>query len=186
MLERMGKAHQAVAEAIELGATASSADLEEGRVWRERIGQLVTGVHSTGTRIAVPLWLAQVVDAFIRRGLHDAAEGLLEDAFAVLEQTGERAWEAELYRLRGELLRERRPEAAEAAFGEALAVARRQGALAFELRAAMGLAGLLAAQGRESEARAVLAPVYARFTEGFDTIDLRAAREMLARLGAPV
>jgi predicted ATPase len=107
---------------------------------------------------------------------------LLEEALTIQEQTGERVWEAELHRLRGELERERQPGAAESAFSKALAVARMQGALGFELRAAMGLAGLLAHQDRASEARAVLEPVYARFTEGFDTADLRAAREMLVRL----
>lgn len=185
LYELIGKAHQAFATVIEFGATATPAEPEEGAVWHERIAQMRAGARATGLNINVPLVLTQSADAFARRKLHDIAESLLDEAFVFQEQTGERAWEAELSRLRGELERDRNPEAAEAAFNEALAVARRQGALAFELRAAMGLAGLFESQGREEEARRALAPVYGRFAEGFDTPDLCEAREILARLSAP-
>src|SRR5260370_22904479 len=64
-------------------------------------------------------------------------------------------------------------------FGRAIEVARRQGALMWELRNAVSLAGLRVRQGRDDEARQILAPVYDRFTEGFEMTDLRSARTML-------
>jgi predicted ATPase len=88
--------------------------------------------------------------------------------------------------LRGELLG-RLPSAdwteVEGCFRSALRVAREQGSRGFELRAAVGLARLLSVQGRRAEARELLAPVYGWFTEGFDTPDLEAARNLLEELG---
>jgi len=92
---------------------------------------------------------------------------------------------AELLRARGERLLERgRADAAEAAFGQALALARAQGALAWELRAACSLARLHSGAGRKAQARDLLAQVHGRFTEGFATRDLVAARQLLETLGA--
>ena len=71
---------------------------------------------------------------------------------------------------------------AEASFRKAIAITRGQGAKSFELRAATSLAGLLAHQGRREEARALLAPVYGWFTEGFDTADLKEAKGLLNEL----
>lgn len=181
LFERAARVQGTGAAVLEFGREATLADAEEGLAWRERFLQLLAGVQATGLRLFVPLILAVAVDAFVRRRLRDVAGSLLEEAFSVLGLTGERAWEAELHRLRGELERDREPQAAADAFGEALAVARRQGALSFELRAATSLADLLQSQDRAGEAQALLAPVYARFTEGFETADLRAAREVLSR-----
>jgi predicted ATPase len=92
---------------------------------------------------------------------------------------------AEAYRLQGELLlRQATPDAAqaEACFQQALAVARRQQAKSWELRAAMSLSRLWQQQGKQAEARALLAPVYGWFTEGFDTADLQEAKALLAAL----
>ena len=97
-----------------------------------------------------------------------------------------RWWEAELYRLKGELLLQHavaQPGEAEACFQQALAVARRQQAKSLELRAAMSLGRLWQQQGRRTEARALLAPVYGWFTEGFDTADLQDAQILLEELG---
>ena len=119
-------------------------------------------------------------------GAGQIAEGLgvVDKALARAEQT-EAGWcLAELLRTKGELLllgREATAVAtAEQCFHQALDVARRQGALSWELRAAMSLARLWRGQGRVNQARKLLAPVYRRFTEGFATADLVAARTLLA------
>jgi predicted ATPase len=121
-------------------------------------------------------------------GAGQIAEGLgvVDAALARAEQT-EAGWcLAELLRTKGELLLlERAPSAvatAEACFQQALDVARRQGALSWELRSATSLARLWRGQRRVNEARKLLAPVYHRFTEGFETADLMAAKALLASL----
>jgi predicted ATPase len=115
-----------------------------------------------------------------------AALGTLETAFDLMRGTGERRWEAEMHRLHGQFLLGAggagREQAAEASFLRALEVARGQGACSLELRAATSLARLWA-EHRRGEARDLLAGLYGRFTEGFDTPDLQEARELLDELG---
>jgi predicted ATPase len=119
--------------------------------------------------------------------LGDTADGLqaLAEAHTLMEQHAERCWEAEIARLRGVVLL-RQPEPpqaeAEACFQRALDVARRQEAKSLELRAAMSLARLWQQQGKRAEARELLAPVYAWFTEGWETADLQEARALVAAL----
>ncbi len=125
-------------------------------------------------------------------------EGLrmLDESQRIMEAHGERWWEAELYRCRGELLlnaecgplrgatKIRNAEwEPEACFLKALEVARRQQAKSWELRAAMSLSRLWRRQGKRNEARQVLAEIYGWFTEGFGTADLREARGFLDELG---
>jgi predicted ATPase len=116
-----------------------------------------------------------------------AGEGLslLAEALAIVRRTGERWWEAELYRLQGELLLalswENHVEA-EACFQQALAVARQQQAKSWELRAAMSLSRLWQQQGKRAAARDLLAPIYGWFTEGFNTADLQEAKALLEAL----
>jgi predicted ATPase len=99
------------------------------------------------------------------------------------ERTGQRRWEAELYRLKGvALVGLNRIDEAQAAFETALRVARLQQARSYELRAATSVARLWGEQGRRAEARDLLAPVYGWFTEGFDTADLKEAKALLAEL----
>jgi predicted ATPase/DNA-binding winged helix-turn-helix (wHTH) protein len=113
------------------------------------------------------------------------AEGLaaIEEAINHSENTEERWMIAEMLRIKGELLLlQGGPTAAAAAedhFRQALDWAARQGALSWELRAAMSLAGLLRDQGRSADAKTLLQPVFARFTEGFETIDLKASKALL-------
>jgi predicted ATPase len=98
-----------------------------------------------------------------------------------------RWFEAELHRIRGELLRTAHPGAtaeAEADFHRAITVARRQDAKLWELRAATSLARLWRDRGKRDEARALVAPVYGWFTEGFDTPDLKEAKALLDELSA--
>jgi predicted ATPase len=115
-------------------------------------------------------------------------EGLaaLREAAALVEDTGERYVEAEIRRLKGNLLlAENGSPEAEACYVRALEVARAQEARSLELRAACDLARLWAEQGRRSEARDLLAPVYGWFTEGFDTADLKEAKALLDTLTEP-
>ncbi len=119
---------------------------------------------------------------------------MLAEALAAVEKTGERWWEAELYRLKGELLLQSggqslesgvsNPQSAVAAtyFHQALDTARRQQTKSLELRTAMSLARLWQRQGKRDAARQLLAEVYDWFTEGFDTVDLQEARALLEEL----
>ena len=116
-------------------------------------------------------------------------EGLatLDDALAKAAASGERGWDAEIHRLRGELtgrLPHPDPAKAEDSFRTALAFAREQGTRGYELRAAVSLAQLWRDQGRPTEARDLLAPVYGWFTEGFATPDLKKAKALLDELDA--
>ena len=111
-------------------------------------------------------------------GFHfDEAGAALAEAFAIVDK-GERIWEAELFRLRGEL-KSADPLEAEADFHRALKVARSQNARLLELRATMSLARLLDCQDKRAEARAMLSEIYNWFTEGFDTADLKDAKALL-------
>ena len=110
----------------------------------------------------------------------------LEQATQRAEQMDHRLLEAEVHRLRGEtmLTIPNGDDEAERCFRHAIEIARRQHARSWELRAAASLARLLERTGRRDEARATLAPVFAQFTEGFDTIDLRDAKALLEQLDA--
>jgi class 3 adenylate cyclase/predicted ATPase len=108
---------------------------------------------------------------------------LLDDAFRIVERTGERWFAAELNRHKGQLLlRQGHPEAAEELYRKALSVAEEQEAKLWELRAATSLARLRRDQGRHAEARDLLKPVYGWFTEGFNTPDLKEAKALLGEL----
>jgi adenylate cyclase len=120
-----------------------------------------------------------LAEVLLRRREVAEARQVLTEALALLRRTGERLYEAELHRLDGELLRLTGfPREAAENFRRALDVARSQGARSFDLRAAASLARL---QG-DADARILLADTYGRFTEGFETPDLREARALLAAL----
>jgi predicted ATPase len=110
-------------------------------------------------------------------------EGLaaIAEATEIVGRTDERTWEAELHRIEGELrcLQSSSVSEAEGHFQRALTIARGQSAKSLELRAAMSLARLWGGQDRRGEARKLLAPVYAWFTEGLDTADLKEAKGLL-------
>jgi predicted ATPase len=131
-------------------------------------------------------FLSEMVQALSRAGQIAGALVTIEDAIARSERTEERWAIAEFLRIKCELvLLQDAPEAAAAAedhFRQALDWARRQGALSWELRAATSLARLLRDQGRSADAMALLQPVYDRFTEGFETADLKTAKALLDAL----
>jgi predicted ATPase/class 3 adenylate cyclase len=148
---------------------------------------------ATGAELARPYWLSLIAEACLRTGAVPEGLALLDEAEAAVEQTEECYWEAEIHRLRGQLLLAASEPAAveaarsaEACYRRALDVARRQGARSLELRAAVSLSRLWQAEGREREAREFLAPIYAWFSEGQGTFHLRAAAVLLAELGVPV
>jgi class 3 adenylate cyclase len=127
--------------------------------------------------------LAQLANVLARQGEHAAALATARDGLSNGEKTGQRQWEAELRRFEGIALSGlNRLEESQSALEEAIRVARKQQARAYELRAATNLARLCGEQGRRAEGRDLLAPVFDWFTEGFDTADLKAAKELLDAL----
>ena len=143
----------------------------------------LTVLRATGTIIMTPYWLMLLADVHAMLG--EPVEGLncLAEAAHILETAEERFEEAELYRLRGELLNTIGEDAAsEQNYHQALAVARRQSAKVWELRASTSLARLWRDQGKRTEACDLLAPLYGWFTEGFDTPDLTEAKALLDSL----
>jgi predicted ATPase len=129
--------------------------------------------------------LAMLAEAYQNLGQAEAGLNVVAEALGQAHKTVARYYEAELYRLKGELLlvlsHERHGEA-ETCFRQALTVALRQEAKSLELRAAMSLARLWQRQGKRDEARELLAPIYGWFTEGFDTPDLQEAQALLEAL----
>jgi predicted ATPase len=126
-------------------------------------------------------FLALLAEAYGRGGQAEEGLSVLDEALAAVQKTGERWWEAELYRLKGELILAASAEdsaEAEAYFQHAIDIARRQQAKSLELRAAMSLSRLWQQQGKSDAARGLLAPVYGWFTEGFETADLQEAKEL--------
>jgi predicted ATPase/DNA-binding winged helix-turn-helix (wHTH) protein len=185
-----------------------------------RAGQVTAGLtqmraglatfREMGAEILRPTLLALLADACERGGQIGAGLVALEEALVTAEQHAERFYEAELHRLKGELLlrhwrevdakpasRASQPgraasgetpgwtplqREAEACFQSALALARRQGAKLLELRAALSLSRLWQQQGNCSDARLLLADIYSWFTEGFETADLQEAQALLRSL----
>jgi class 3 adenylate cyclase/predicted ATPase len=153
------------------------------------IQQGLDGQRAIGTEVGRTLFLTFLVDAYEQAGQPDEGSRALTEALDSAEKRGEGFCEAELYRLKGELILqahgqslETRGKEAEGCFQQALEVARRQQAKSWELRAATSLARRWQHQGKTAEARELLAPVYNWFTEGFDTADLKDAKSLLAEL----
>jgi predicted ATPase len=172
--------------------------------------QGLAALQATGTELSQPYHLALLAEACDSGGKIEAGLGALEEALMAADQHAERLYEAELQRLKGELLLRTCVEAgftpaptgiqngdaagvgaagqlplqmeAQACFQTALDIARRQGARSLELRAAMSLSRLWQCEGKRAEARELLAPVYGWFTEGFDTADLQEAQALLEEL----
>jgi len=155
---------------------------EEGIV---QMRQAVTAFEAIQSRVLRPYCLALLAEAHGKVRQTEAGLAVLAEALTVAHENGEHHYEAELYRLQGELLLMRSAAEhteAETCFHHALDVARRQQAKSLELRAAMSLARLWQRQGKSAEAYALRAPIYGWFTEGFETADLQEARALLEAL----
>jgi predicted ATPase/DNA-binding SARP family transcriptional activator/class 3 adenylate cyclase len=171
----------------------------EGGIAQIRKG--LASYRATGAEVGAPIWLAMLAEAYGKLGRKEEGLAVLVEAQSAVEKGGERMWEAELYRLRGELLLRVReeengrmgerekithspthplfPSSPEECFRKAIEVARRQGAKSLELRATMSLSRLLKKQGRKEEAMQMLQEIHGWFTEGFDTADLKEAKALL-------
>lgn len=136
-----------------------------------------------GAQIARPHFQAISADALLHAGRVAAAVQAIEDGLAASIRNGERTYDAELWRLKGELLKMQGNMAdAESCFQKAIEIARQQAARSLELRASTSLARVWQRQNKRAEARQVLGEIYSWFTEGFDTADLGEAASLLADL----
>ena len=128
---------------------------------------------------------AMMAEALRKSARSSEALNVVTEAIATSQRGGGRYFEAELHRIKGELLLGQSPcagEAGENCLVQALEIASRQGAKSLELRASMSLSRLWQRQGKRDEARKLLAEIYGWFTEGFETADLREARTLLEEL----
>ena len=151
----------------------------------QRTGSGLTAWRSTGSTLWMPLYLPQLALAHAELGRSQDAKRYISEAMTAVETTKERWSEAEANRIAGEVtlkLPERDVRKAEEYFERALIVARAQQAKSWELRAATSLAQLWRSQGKQQQARELLAPLYGWFTEGFDTRDLKEAKALLGTL----
>jgi predicted ATPase len=147
--------------------------------------QGLTDISTKGLVGAQPGYLSLLAEVNGRIGKVDEGLCILAEALSLVNENGQRHMEAELYRLKGELILAQsldNIEETETCFQQALEVARSQQAKSWELRAATSLARLWQSQGKRAEARELLEPVYSWFTEGFDTADLLDAKKLLDEL----
>jgi predicted ATPase len=155
---------------------------EEGLTWLTK-GLSVCCASWSGA--SVPFALVLLTTAHLKLGRTDEALQCLAEAAQIIETSDERFFEAELQRLRGEVLKAIGDwAAAEQNYHQALATAKRQSAKTLELRTAMSMARLWRGQGKRKEARELLAPIYGWFTEGFNTRDLKEAKTLLDELSS--
>jgi predicted ATPase len=176
------KAEATFQQGCALALTGKAADAVQ------TITAAVKAWRSTGATCWTPLQMSFLAQAHARLGQFDEARRCIGEAIAASETSKESWCDADIHRLAGEIvLLSGGPDTAkaEAHFERALAIARKQQARSFELRAAMSMARLWRDQGKCAEARDILAPVYGWFTEGFNTPDLREAKALLDELATP-
>ncbi len=178
-------AEQRLAFLFEPGMLRGTALLGQGAV-DEAIACIREGATKwarLGRTIFLPYGFAFLAAGLARRGDWAAALTALREGLETADATGEHMWDAELHRVTGTvLLAENRIDEGQASLQQAIRIAQAQQAKSLELRAATSLARLWGEQGRRSEARELLAPVYGWFTEGFDTADLKEAKALLGEL----
>jgi predicted ATPase len=173
------KAYGMMNQGCVLALTGKAADAVQ------MITSALTAFRSTGATVFVPFYLSYLTRAYAELGQFDDAWRCIGEAMTAVEATKERWFKADIRHTAGEIaLLSPEPDAvkAETYFERALAVARKQQAKSWELRAAMSMARLWRDQGKRQEARDLLAPVYNWFTEGFDTLDLKEAKALLKEL----
>jgi predicted ATPase len=159
---------------------AREGHLQEGTA---QLRQGLAAWQAMGAGLLQPYWLALLAETQWWAGQYDAGLHTVAEALAAAVHNQEPWWEPHLYWLKGELLLAQHgihpPPAAEACFHQALASARHQQTKWLELRTAISLSRLWQQQGKRAEARALLAPIYAWFTEGFATVELQDAKALL-------
>jgi predicted ATPase len=165
---------------------------EQGHI-EEGIAQMRQGLaawRATGAEARWTYFLTFLAEAYEKKGQAKEGLSILAEALAVVGKNEEHYYEAELYRLKGELTLQSQvqgpksqvEEEAEECFWKAIDIARRQQAKSLELRAVMSLSRLWQSQGKKKEAHEMLAEIYGWFTEGFDTKDLQEAKALLQEL----
>jgi predicted ATPase/class 3 adenylate cyclase len=161
---------------------------EDGRQaeGRAELVKALAECRATRTRMHRPYHLSLLAEALRHSDRTEEGLQVIDEALAVVEETEERWWEADLHRLRGDLLLSlstQNAAGAEVEYDAAITTARQQGARMLELRAATSLARLWRDRGGHAKAQDLLAPVYAWFAEGLDTPDLKDASALLEELG---
>lgn len=145
----------------------------------------IADLSATGCNVLIPFFLMVLAQVYGTAGQPEEGLKRLDEAAKLVETTRECWAEAEMYRVRGTLLLSTNQHTqAENCYRQALALAQRQGAKFWELRATLDLARLWRDQDKIADAQALLAPIYAWFTEGFDTPDLKYAKALLDELAA--
>jgi adenylate cyclase len=165
-------------------ADALAGDLEGGVA---RMNHHLSVLRAAGFEVTAAYHLALIAAAQGKAGHFDEALRTIDESFTIIERTGQRHHEAEVHRLKGELLLGRAASnaaQAEKSFRTAIGIARTQRAKSWELRATTSLARLLTKQRKRDKAREMLAEIYDWFTEGFDTADLKDARALLVELNS--
>ena len=165
---------------LEGWALSEQGSIEEGAA---RLRSGIKAFEALGAEVGRPHYRALLAETLGRLHEYDEALATIEQALEGVERTGERYYEAEIHRVKGQLLARKKDPAAEASLRRAVEVASNQSARAFELRAAIRLARFLSTQSRKEDARKVLAPVYAYFNGVPETPDLLDARMLLNELG---
>jgi predicted ATPase len=168
-------------------ALAEQGQEEEGIA---QVHQYRVTYQATGAEVGRQWYLAKLAEAYGKAGQDEEGLQVLEEARAVVDKTEQHHWEAELYRIKGELTlqsqvqgpKSQREQEAEACFHKAIEIARQQQAKSLELRAVMSMSRLWQQQGKRDEAHKMLAEIYGWFTEGFDTKDLQEAKALLQEL----
>ncbi len=174
-------AEQRLSLPLELGIVHGAALVGQGAA-EEAIARIREGVAKS-TRLGRPYGLAFLAEGLAWHGERAAALAALQEGLEIARTTGEHGWDAELHRLAGTvLLAENKLNEGEASLQQAIRIAQAQQAKSLELRAVRDLARLWGEQGRRTEARDLVAPVYSWFTEGFDTADLKDAKALLDQL----
>jgi adenylate cyclase len=166
----------------------------EGQTWIAQ-GELAGGLEQVllaieelrnqGAGLGLPWLMSLPAETYARMGKPEEGYRVVCEAMQLIEDNGEYHWEAELYRLKGELLlsfQEQRREEGVFNLRRAIAIARQQGAKALELRAAVSLSRVLQRRGEINDARLLLADAVGRFAEGFGTFDLQQAKMLLDEL----
>ena len=170
---------------IYLGWAGAMAGDHAGGIARMR--HHLAELKATGSDYISDRCLAFIAIALVRMKRFDEGLRTLDEAFSFVERTGQRFYEAELHRLKGEFLLAQiasNAAPAEQSFRTAIEISRKQRAKSWELRATTSFARLMAKQRKRGEARRMLAEIYGWFTEGFDTTDLKDAKDLLTKLKA--